>query len=583
MFGYWEPVDLVTLNDDILATIGSSWDDVRPLRKEFFSSDIAGQWLVRLRRVIEAEYADRDLFVIKDPRLARLMPLLSSTLLSMSIKPHVIIAVRHPIEVARSLSARDHFSPVYALLLWMRDILNAEANSRSIARSFLSYDGLLRDWREEFARVGSELAIEWPIAFDQAAAEISSFLRDDARHQRHGVNALADQPQISPLIAGLYQALNEASTGQVANVTAACNRAQEAAEQWIAMLDPFLPFIRRPDEVRLKSEGDSLLKEVERQIAQSTEVEANRHQQLVETQRQLSESVVTGLSRLEQTLASRDGEIDVLSREAKLANEQLEDARKSFAAREDQVNILTKQLTIASDTLSRADQEVSARSAQVEILSRGAAQVAERLSQAEHDVLTRDRRIQSLAEEIEDATQRLAQIQADKIASDLKVQALELGGAETAERLVQARHEVSARDQDIQALAQQTIEAAEQVARARSDVAVREEQISALTLQITMASEWLSRADREIAAGAAQVGKMSRDVERATEQLAHAEHEAVARDREIQELAKEAAAATERMARVQEEVVERQGRVDLLLDARHAFRRRSGFLGKLLD
>src|SRR5665213_218674 len=87
MFGYWEPVDLVTLNDDILATIGSSWDDVRPLRKEFFSSDIAGQWLVRLRRVIEAEYADRDLFVIKDPRLARLMPLLSSTLLYMSIKP----------------------------------------------------------------------------------------------------------------------------------------------------------------------------------------------------------------------------------------------------------------------------------------------------------------------------------------------------------------------------------------------------------------------------------------------------------------------------------------------------------------
>jgi hypothetical protein len=103
MFGYWEPLDLVQADDDILSVMGSSWDDIRPLGDEWFSSELAGKWMIRLRRIIEEQYAAQDLFVIKDPRLSRLLPMLTMALRSLSVEPHILIAVRNPMEVARSL------------------------------------------------------------------------------------------------------------------------------------------------------------------------------------------------------------------------------------------------------------------------------------------------------------------------------------------------------------------------------------------------------------------------------------------------------------------------------------------------
>ena len=61
--------------------------------------------------------------------------------------PQFIVTLRNPLEVARSLHARDGFPLVKSMMLWLRHVLDAELHTRGQARTFVAYDELLRDWR----------------------------------------------------------------------------------------------------------------------------------------------------------------------------------------------------------------------------------------------------------------------------------------------------------------------------------------------------------------------------------------------------------------------------------------------------
>ena len=74
------------------------------------------------------------------------MPLWERVLSKLNITPLVIIINRNPFEVAESLAARDGWSLPEALLVWLRNQLDAEFSTRAMKRVFVDYDGLIADW-----------------------------------------------------------------------------------------------------------------------------------------------------------------------------------------------------------------------------------------------------------------------------------------------------------------------------------------------------------------------------------------------------------------------------------------------------
>jgi hypothetical protein len=446
-FGYWESIDLVAANDDILGAMRSSWDDVRPLNDEWFASDLFGQWVVKLRRVIEAEYAGQNFFVMKDPRLARLLPVLLPTLRAMSIKPHVIIAVRNPLEVARSLRERDKFSEVYGLLLWLSDILSAELYSRQVARAVIGYARLLKDWRREFTRLGGVLSIDWPVSFAGAAAEIDQFLQGDLRHQRAKAELLFEPARLPSLIRELYRELIAASKRPAQDIAPACDRARATAAQWIAVLEPFLPFMRRPDEVRLKSESDARL------------------EQLAEAQQRLTECFTGRMLPLEAEHAAREEQVNTLTREAAEAAERLAQAEQQMAA-------MQEELGRAQTTLLERDQEVQARTAQ-----------------AEQELVEQQRRIDALEPEAAELRDGLAQAHS-------QISELEADAAAATQSLTRVQHELAT--------------ASDRLAEAERDLAQRQIQIDALTRQAEQQADMGRRQIAELAEQVAQAVAESR-------------------------------------------------------------------------
>jgi hypothetical protein len=104
----------------------------------------------------------------------------------------VLIAVRDPVEIAMSLTARDGLPNAHAGLLTLKYNFFAERFSRGLLRIFVSYQRVLADRRREVARI--ERALGTDLSPVDAAA-IDGFLTSDLHRQhRHG----NDAPDIDP-------------------------------------------------------------------------------------------------------------------------------------------------------------------------------------------------------------------------------------------------------------------------------------------------------------------------------------------------------------------------------------------------
>ncbi len=188
--GFWESEPLAHLHDEILESAGRSWFDLRPLPDAWFASPAADEFTASLGKMFDAQFPAAALTVIKDPRLCLLFPLWRRLLAARGINACPIIILRHPLDVAASLTKREGFSEARGLLLWLNYILNLERGTRDLPRCFVSYDELLADWRAPLARIGSIFAVNWPRAPDAAAPEIDAFLSSDLRHHQTATSAL---------------------------------------------------------------------------------------------------------------------------------------------------------------------------------------------------------------------------------------------------------------------------------------------------------------------------------------------------------------------------------------------------------
>jgi hypothetical protein len=180
--GFWEPREIIGIHDEALASAGSSWHDVREFPSSWFASDPARYFKRRLVAALLEDYADAQLFVVKDPRLCHLVPLWLAVLDELGATPHFVIAVRNPLEVAASLARREGHPEPKSLLLWLRHFLRAERDTRGLRRSFVAYSGLLDNWHRTADKIARDLDLRWPCRSTATDVEIDDFLSREQRH-----------------------------------------------------------------------------------------------------------------------------------------------------------------------------------------------------------------------------------------------------------------------------------------------------------------------------------------------------------------------------------------------------------------
>ncbi len=192
--GFWEPRAVQVFDDALLAELGSAWDDPRPLGWPRLSAARLAELREAAAAILLIEYGDAPLVVLKEPRMARLMPVWRPALAAAGFTTRVAIPVRNPLEVAASLGVRDGIGLGQAARLWLGHVLAAERGSRGLPRTVVHYDLLLRDWRGAIAPALALLPGGGAGVPDEPAIE--AFLSAELRHHAAWTDSVLLHPEL---------------------------------------------------------------------------------------------------------------------------------------------------------------------------------------------------------------------------------------------------------------------------------------------------------------------------------------------------------------------------------------------------
>lgn len=203
--GFWEPEDVIDLNERMLRQLGGAWN-----RVEFVlpvAGDMVDAFVDDVGAMLASEYGDQETILIKDPRICVLAPLWHRALVSAGYRPVYVVPVRNPIEVAQSLHARGDMSVSEGVSLWlayMRRVVEFTASCPDV--SYVRFTDLLDNWREAVTRIADNLAL--PLDTGSRVEEVNRFLEPSLRRQTSGDAALDSLPDTadSPQVRTLYQA-----------------------------------------------------------------------------------------------------------------------------------------------------------------------------------------------------------------------------------------------------------------------------------------------------------------------------------------------------------------------------------------
>jgi hypothetical protein len=216
--GFWENAGVMQLNQDLMARLGLDWTSILSPPEMWWTADWVTSFRQRALDVLKAEFGDSRLIAIKDPRMSRLLGFWLEVLERSGMSAHLVIALRHPSEVAQSLARRNRMARARAYLLWLWHTLDALALAPAGRSCVLTYDGLMSRGPAMLEEAAALLGIDWQTGGKAAAARLADFLSPALRHHAASKIAPSFWKPLDEAVADVYTALSQAPVSPVAGL-----------------------------------------------------------------------------------------------------------------------------------------------------------------------------------------------------------------------------------------------------------------------------------------------------------------------------------------------------------------------------
>ncbi|MFH1845155.1 MAG: sulfotransferase [bacterium] len=215
--GFFEHVEIVRLNNEILAALNGGWDLPPALPAGGLEyRQLPAHFRIRARRLVAA-IGCREPWGWKDPRNSLTLPFWRG--LYPDLK--VIACVRHPLEVVRSLQRRSSCSPALGQHLWLTYYRSLLAATTPAERLVTHYDSYFQAPEAELQRLLTWL--DWSDVTTRITAACAA-VDPQQRHNRHWKQQRCNPLELWPEVQWLHEVLLD-EAGQLDRSTAATNLA----------------------------------------------------------------------------------------------------------------------------------------------------------------------------------------------------------------------------------------------------------------------------------------------------------------------------------------------------------------------
>ena len=285
--GHWESQKIVDMHDQFLSKVGSSWNDCSKLDLEAISTSIQTDYIDDLASLLNSEYNDSSLIVLKDPRICRFLPLTLKAITAANFIPKIIHIIRNPIEVSKSLTTRDGLTEETGHLLWLRHNIDAEKHSRNMAYTSLTYDNLLKNWKECLDNIQTSLKLFNRDSLSSIAPQINEFLSPRHRHHTHTLEDTLIDPSLKSWLGLTFETFVNAQRGYLSE------KSQSHLDTVNMEFSAATPFIIK---MLAKTQAQSKLIETNETVIAQLNNEISRERDTIKSYKKLEAETLKGLA-----------------------------------------------------------------------------------------------------------------------------------------------------------------------------------------------------------------------------------------------------------------------------------------------
>lgn len=335
--GHWESTVIRALNDDILESGGSEWQDWHQFPPRWYETSRPESFAPRAQAVLQDQFGDADLIVFKDPRVCRIFEFWRAGFARAGMTPLVIIPLRHPVEIAASLEKRNGLAPLHGLLLWLRHVLEAERTSRGLVRAVVRYETLLSDPIGLAHRLQEQLDVIWPRLSEKVREEIEEFIAPDLRHHRVATpDGMAETTAFRAWLTEVHGILLRWSDGEEDEADhARLDEIRQHMNEFATPMREVLATVRRQADDYSDLEADRDVLRSEMQSLQDKSARLERERQDLEARLDASRSQLDALRKdLDLKRRGWEQDRDSLLRQVKHLEAEAQAARTEAAERE---------------------------------------------------------------------------------------------------------------------------------------------------------------------------------------------------------------------------------------------------------
>ncbi|WP_133650900.1 sulfotransferase family protein [Paraburkholderia flava] len=331
--GFFEDLDVYSLNVDVMSAAGTDWHSLAPIELEKIEKPQLDALQTRAIEILRGKCRGR-IFALKDPRITRLLPFWQPVFDRIAVRVVYVVTIRNPISVALSLEKRDHFAREKSFLLWLAHMVPALAATNDSQRALVDYDRVMASPRSELERISQLL--ELPIDAQRFSDFQSEFLDSQLQHSRFEAGDLDVVRSAPRQVSSLFQAMQ--TTASVVDEMHAPIPEMVLAESQ-RFLDDLEPILRH--EWRLEQQHSQL----------STET-AGYRQRVEELQHALHESEAQTRESLDTTTR--------LYAQAEQLHVEIRQCRETIGSMADRMQSIQNDAVAAHNALEQATHIVSA-------------------------------------------------------------------------------------------------------------------------------------------------------------------------------------------------------------------------------
>ena len=211
--GFWEDIELNSLDNEILKTIDSDWFHLAPINDFDLQNLRRKGYILKAAELLRRKVEATEIFAFKDPRAAKLLPFWNEVIDHLQLDANYLIVLRNPLSVVKSLEKRDGFAPEHGYLLWLGHVLESLYSSAERTRIVVNYDQLMHSPDREVARIADAFNLQ--INAKELTEYKNDFLDAQLRHTIYSPSDLLLDAACPPIVREVHSRLLAVASDEI--------------------------------------------------------------------------------------------------------------------------------------------------------------------------------------------------------------------------------------------------------------------------------------------------------------------------------------------------------------------------------